>query len=125
MIPQQRRVFITAVGAVLPFGREPEEMFDRIYQGESAIRWGRTGTEDFGSDVLLARVERDVDKLIPPRQRVLMARVSKLAMIAAQDALQRAGLDRGDPCLREAGVYMGGAAWVAPRSSKTGFGSTM
>ncbi|MGB0543507.1 MAG: beta-ketoacyl-[acyl-carrier-protein] synthase family protein [Longimicrobiales bacterium] len=107
MIPQQRRVFITAVGAVLPFGREPEEMFDRIYQGESAIRWGRTGTEDFGSNVLLARVERDVDKLIPPRQRVLMARVSKLAMIAAQDALQRAGLDRGDPCLREAGVYMG------------------
>ena len=102
-----RRVFITGVGFVTPHGQDPRHVFERLFQGESAVRMVRSGTPEFGSDLALASVAFDPGDTIPKVQRIFMARGAQMAVVAAHGAIRSAGLliDDGGP--RHAGVYIG------------------
>ncbi len=103
----RRRVFVTGLGLVSPHGGDPDGVFERLYAGESAIRKVRSGTAEFGADVLLAQAECDPSGVIPKAQLFVMDRVSQMAVIAAHRALAGAKLlveDRGPAA---AGIYIG------------------
>ena len=87
----RNRVFITGIGLVSPHGSDPNKVFDKIYQGESAIKMIRSGTTEFGSNVLLARTEFDPTGIISKPHQVFMDRVSQMAVVAAHHALENAG----------------------------------
>ena len=98
---------MTGIGLVSPHGGDLDEVFERLYAGESAIRKVRSGTEESGADVLLALAEFDPAGVIPKTQLFLMDRNSQMAAVAAHRALAGANLlveDRGPTA---AGVYMG------------------
>jgi len=45
----RNRVFVTGIGLVSPHGSDPDKVFDKIYQGKSAVRMTRSGTPEYGS----------------------------------------------------------------------------
>ena len=101
------RVFITGLGFVTPHGRDPEQVFERLYRGESAIRLTRTGTAEMGADHPLATVDFEPGDLIPKIQALFQARFAQMAVVAAHGALASAGIPREGDALRDAGVYVG------------------
>jgi len=92
---------------VSPHGDDPDEVFERLYAGESAIRKVRSGTEDSSVDVLLAMAEFDPAGTIPKTQLFLMDRNSQMAVVAAHRALTNAKLIAEDRGPAAAGIYMG------------------
>lgn len=103
----RRRVFITGRGLVSPLGEDAEQAFERAFSGDSAVRLERSGTEEYGADVVMARADFDAEGRIPRVARLVSARVSQLAYAATESAIDSAGL-RGDaPRLSAAGAYMG------------------
>lgn len=98
---------MTGLGLVVPHGHDPAHVFERIYRGESAIRLVRSGTPELGDDLPLAPAELDAGEIIPKNQRLFMARVAQLGVVAAHHALEDAGLLRDGRGPTEAGVYMG------------------
>jgi 3-oxoacyl-[acyl-carrier-protein] synthase II len=104
---RRNRVFVTGIGLVSPHGGNPDEVFDRLYRGESAIRKVRTGTAELGGDALLAQVEFDPTDIIPKLQLVVMDRVSQMAVVAAHRALAASGLLADDCGPADMGIYMG------------------
>ena len=104
---KRNRVFVTGIGLVSPHGSDPNQVFDKIYQGESAIKMTRTGTPEFGSDVLLASTKFDPTGTISKPHQLFMDRVSQMAVVAAHQALENAGLLSEDTDLSSTGVYTG------------------
>jgi len=104
---KRNRVFVTGIGLVSPHGSDPNQVFDKIYQGESAIRLIRSGTPEFGSDVLVASINFDPAKEISKVQLLFMDRVSQMAVVAARLALENAGLLSGNTDLSTTSVYTG------------------
>jgi 3-oxoacyl-[acyl-carrier-protein] synthase II len=102
-----RRIFITGIGVVSPHGEDLNDVFDRVFAGESAIRKMRVEADESMTDMLLAPVDFDPDPLIPQLQGRYMARASKMAVVAAHHALEGSGLLVSDAGPAEAGVYMG------------------
>jgi 3-oxoacyl-[acyl-carrier-protein] synthase II len=82
-------------------------VFERLYAGESAIRKVRSGSAEFGSDVLMAASEFDPAGMIPKSQLFTMDRVSQMAVVAAYRSLTTSGLLADDRGPAEAGIYMG------------------
>ncbi len=106
-VSSRRRVFVTGLGLVSPHGGDPEEVFERLYAGECAIRKVRTGTAEFGGDALLAQTDFDPAGVIPKAQLFVMDRVAQMAIVAADRALRGARLLNDDRGPAEAGVYIG------------------
>ena len=102
-----RRIFITGIGVVSPHGEDLNDVFDRVFAGESAIRKVQVEADESMTDMLLASVDFDPDSLIPKLQGRYMARASKMAVVAAHHALEGSGLLVSDAGPAEAGVYMG------------------
>ncbi len=111
---KRNRVFVTGIGLVTPHGCVLDQVFDEIYQGKSAVRMIRSGTPEFGSDVLVASTNFDPAGEISKIQILFMDRVSQMAVVAARLALENAGLLSGDTDLSTTGVYTG-CALVAHR----------
>jgi 3-oxoacyl-[acyl-carrier-protein] synthase II len=103
----RRRVFVTGLGLVSPHGGDPDQVFERLYSGESAIRKVRSGTVEFGAGVLLAQAELDPAGVIPKGHLFVMDRVAQMAVVAAHRALVSAKLLREDRGPATGGVYMG------------------
>ena len=92
---------------VSPHGERPGCVFDRVFRGESAIRMVRSGTPEMGGDVLLAPVDFEPGDRIGKVDRLFMARATQMAVVAARNALDDAGLLSDTSGLEEAGVYIG------------------
>ena len=103
----RNRVFITGIGLVSPHGSDPNKVFDKIYRGESAIKMIRSGTPEFGSDVLVANAKFDPKGLISKPHQVFMDRVTQMAVVAADYALENAGLLSDGTDLSSTAVYTG------------------
>ncbi len=104
---KRNRVFVTGIGLVSPHGCVPDQVFDKIYQGKSAIRMIRSGTPEFGCDVLVASTNFDPAGEISKIQILFMDRVSQMAVVAARLAFENAGLLSGNADLSTTGVYTG------------------
>jgi 3-oxoacyl-[acyl-carrier-protein] synthase II len=103
----RRRVFVTGLGLVCAHGDDPNQVFERLYAGQSVIRRVRSGTTEFGGDVLLALVDFDPGEVIPRAQRMFTDRVSQMAVVAAHRALAACGLLADGHGPAAAGVYIG------------------
>ena len=103
----RNRVFVTGIGLVSPHGSDPNKVFDKIYRGESAIKMIRSGTPEFGSDVLVANAKFDPKGLISKPHQVFMDRVTQMAVVAADYALENAGLLSDGTDLSSTAVYTG------------------
>jgi 3-oxoacyl-(acyl-carrier-protein) synthase len=103
----RNRVFVTGIGLVSPHGNDSNKVFDKIYQGESAIEMIRSGTPEFGSDVLVASANFDPTGIISKPHQVFMDRVSQMAVVAAHYALENAGLLSDGTDLSSTAVYTG------------------
>jgi 3-oxoacyl-(acyl-carrier-protein) synthase len=103
----RNRVFVTGIGLVSPHGSDPNKVFDKIYRGESAIKMIRSGTPEFGSDVLVANAKFDPKGLISKPHQVFMDRVTQMAVVAADYALKNSGLLSDGTDLSSTAVYTG------------------
>ena len=103
----RNRVFVTGIGLVSPHGSDPNKVFDQIYRGESAIKMIRSGTPEFGSDVLVANAKFDPKGLISKPHQVFMDRVTQMAVVAADYALENSGLLSDGTDLSSTAVYTG------------------
>ena len=102
-----RRTFITGIGIVSPHGDDLNDVFDRVFAGESAIRKVRIEANGSRCDMVLSPVDFDPGHLIPRLSGRFMARATKMAVVAAHHALEESGLLVSDAGPKEAGIYMG------------------
>ena len=103
----RRRVFVTGLGLISPLGGDPDQAFDRLYAGESAIRKVRVGTPELGRDILLAETSFDATGVTHKAHLLIMDRAAQMALVAAHRALVSAKLLVNDCGPSEAGVYIG------------------
>jgi 3-oxoacyl-[acyl-carrier-protein] synthase II len=107
MATGRRRVFVTGLGLVSPHGNDPDQMFERLYAGESAIRKVRSGGPEFDAEVLLAPAEFNPAGIIPKAQLFVMDRVAQMAVLSAHQALLKSGLLRDERGPDSGAVYVG------------------
>ncbi|MFQ5538555.1 MAG: beta-ketoacyl-[acyl-carrier-protein] synthase family protein [Gemmatimonadota bacterium] len=103
-----RRVFITGMGVVSPHGHDPNTMFERVYAGESAVRGVEVEEAAWHPDLIpLAPADFDPAEVIPRSRRMLMSRAAQFAVVAAEQALEGAGLLQDGQGPADAGVFIG------------------
>ena len=102
-----RRTFITGIGVVSPHGDDLNDVFDRVFAGESSVRKVPVEANGSSCDMLLSPVDFDPGHLIPRLSRRFMARATKMAVVAAHHALEGSGLLVSGAGPAEAGVYIG------------------
>ena len=104
----QCRVFVTGIGLVSPHGcDDPNQIFDKLYCGKSAIDLVCTETLGIKRSSLVAPANFDPVGKIPKTQLLLMDRVSQMALLAANQALENAQLLSGNAKLASTGIYLG------------------
>ncbi len=104
------RVVITGVGAVTPLGLNVPEMWDALLAGRSGV----TKITQFDASDLACQIAAEVKNFDPKRYINFkaarrMARVSQLAVAAAQEAIKDAGLEKPVPEPERTGVLVGTA----------------
>jgi 3-oxoacyl-[acyl-carrier-protein] synthase II len=103
-----RRVVITGLGIVSPLGQSPEQFFSSLMQGHSGIKRLKS---DF-AEQLSIRIAAPVEDFNPSAhfskiQLTGLERFSQFALVAAEHAVQDAGLVLNESEYDRAGVYMG------------------
>ena len=103
-----RRVVITGLGAVTPIGLDAPSSWDAAVSGRSGIGW----IEAFDASEYPVRIAAEVrgfdpGELVPPKEARRMDRNVLLAVAAAQEAWDDAGLDGVDPS--RVGILVGSA----------------
>ncbi|MHA2610552.1 MAG: beta-ketoacyl-ACP synthase II [bacterium JZ-2024 1] len=96
----ERRVVVTGMGAVTPYGKGVGPFWEAMKRGISCVK----KIESFPTDNLACQIAAQItsfstDPYIPPRQAVQMDRFCQFGVWAAMEALNDAGLDlsRIDP----------------------------
>lgn len=90
-----RRVVITGLGAISPFGQGVERLFKALEDGESAIRYIAELEKVQGLGPHVAGLVQDIDiKDIPRKVRRTMSPMSVYALLASQEALAQAHVDQ-------------------------------
>lgn len=89
-----KRVVITGLGAVSPFGQGTERLFQALTDGESAIRYITDLEKVLGLGPRVAGLVQGIDlNDIPRKIRRTMSRMSVYALLAAQEALAQGNID--------------------------------
>lgn len=105
---QLKRVVITGIGVVSPFGAGVPALMAGLDEGRSAIRYMEGWDQYHGLQSLLgAPVEALDEKRIPRQKRRSMGRMSIFAAHAADEALQDAGISLADEDLWRIGCVIG------------------
>lgn len=107
----KRRVAVTGLGIVSPFGGTLEDFFERILRGESAVRHYLMDEQPQAISIPAVRcIDFDPNAALGRPLASSQDRFSQLALAAAFEAWERAGFSReevhGNP---DAGVYWGTA----------------
>ena len=103
-----RRVAITGLGAVTPIGLDAPSTWDAAVSGRSGVGW----IEAFDASEYPVRIAAEVrgfevGELVPPKEARRMDRNVLLAVAAAQEAWDDAGLDEVDAA--RVGILVGSA----------------
>src|SRR5205823_4190844 len=108
-----RRVVVTGLGVVSPHGSDPAAMFNRLMNGESAVREVSFDTDGPYSNVA-APADFDPAGHFPPQVRLEnLDRLTQMSIVAATAAVADAAIDVTDGLRHRSGVSFG-----------TGMGST-
>ncbi len=97
-----RRVVVTAVGVVSPLGHSAEQFFEALCAGKSGIR----AHTEMDLSHWVGWVDAPLDQGLRGNQALMLDRVTKMALFAAQSALQQEPVLTPD-MLKQTGVYMG------------------
>ena len=89
-----KRVVITGTGVISPLGNDPELFFDALIHARSGLRRMAPSWADALATPFAGIVQGDVESSIPKIRRNSMDRVTLLALLAARQAVSRAGLRR-------------------------------
>jgi 3-oxoacyl-[acyl-carrier-protein] synthase II len=107
----RRRVAVTGVGSITPYGEGARRYWQNLKAGRSAIRTIRL----FDPAQVASRVAAEVrdwapEKIVPPKDLKRLPRVGIMAIGSAREALADAGIDPGTlsiEALRRIGVTLG------------------
>ena len=103
-----KRVVITGMGAVSPYGRGVDTLLDSLIAGKSAIRRTEKQAAIRGLRCKVAGLVPQIDpREIPRKYRRSMSNMSLFAVIASTDALQQAGLGTEECAGGQMGVAIG------------------
>ncbi len=83
-----------------------QETFDRCLLGQGAIREAESDLRKYHPGAITAQIDRDFSHRLVPAERSF-DRATKLALIAAREALADSGLEHDDHERADAGVYCG------------------
>ncbi|MCB1918135.1 MAG: beta-ketoacyl-[acyl-carrier-protein] synthase family protein [Rhodocyclaceae bacterium] len=104
-----RRVAITGLGVVSPWGSDVEEFFDRLLAGESAIRHHRTDDGHLSISMPAVHCPHFDATQEVGRASAAMDRSAQMSFAASNQAWQQAGLPIPEQPDRGAAVYWGTA----------------
>jgi len=99
-VNNNRRVVVTGLGVVSPYGKGVGPFWEALKAGKSAIRRvQRINTDDIEAKVGAEVLDFTPDPYIPPREATQMDRFCQFGLWAACEALEDSGLDmsREDP----------------------------
>ncbi len=103
-----RRVVVTGMGAVSPFGRGVEVLVEALYRGRSGVKRLPVLTDYQGLRSLVAAPVTGVDpKEIPRKYRRTMSSMSVYAAMASREALEQARLNESHRASGRMGVAIG------------------
>lgn len=103
-----RRVVITGIGTVSPFGEGVSSLMDGIHNNRSAVKYMDGWDQYNGLQSLVAAPVADLDeKRIPRQKRRSMGRMSIFAALAADEAVIDSGLSLQDEDLWRIGCVIG------------------
>ena len=103
-----KRVVITGIGVVSPFGNGVGPLMSGLAEGRSAVRRMEGWEEYIGLQSLVgATVEMQDEKRIPRQKRRSMGRMSIFAAQAADEALADAGINLAEEDLWRTGCIVG------------------
>ncbi len=103
-----RRVVITGMGAVSPFGRGVTSLVDSLVEGRSGVAVVPALKEIGGMRSMVAGLVKDVNpNEIPRKHRRSMSNMSVYALIAANEALGQAGLNQDHRSGGRVGISIG------------------
>ena len=103
-----KRVVITGMGAVSPYGKGQDLLIESLMEGRSAIRQIDELDQIKGVRSKVAGLVPDTDsREIPRKYRRSMSNMSVYATLACQEALQRAGLSAEERTGGQMGVAIG------------------
>lgn len=112
--PDRPRVVITGLGAITPVGNNPSEMWESLVAGRSGA--GRITFIDpsaYPCQIIAEVKGFDPETFIPPREARRMPTTAQLAVVAADQALQHAGLEPQTMNRDRVGVIIGTAGGSA------------
>jgi len=104
---RNRRVVITGLGAVSGLGLNVAPFWDALKEGRSAIKPFDLPIENIKMPLAVTVPEYDQSKYFSPDELTLLDRFSQLAVIAAQEAVDDAGLVCGEAILTDAAAIIG------------------
>ena len=103
-----KRVVITGMGAVSPYGKGQDLLIDSLMAGRSAIRQVDNLDQINGIRSKVAGLVQDIDpKEIPRKYRRSMSNMSVYGTLACREALQQAGLSAEECAGGQMGVSIG------------------
>ncbi len=102
-----RRVVITGMGVLSPVGNTCEDFLDNLIAGKSGIRRLSADFAERLSTRIAAEVDFDPEAFLSKKTARTLDRVSQLAMVAASQALQDAGLELHEREKARTGIYVG------------------
>ncbi len=104
----ERRVVITGMGAISPFGLTVDALWDGLVSGRPGIRRiQRFNSEQFDVHIGGECLEFDPGKYVDVRAAKRMDRFAQFALAASIDAAKQAGLEPGTFDTERAGVILG------------------
>ena len=114
-----RRAVITGMGAITPLGLSVDDFWQALIAGKSGIDW-ITAINTDGYPVKVSGEIRgfDPEQYIDRKEARRMARFSQLAVAAAQQAVDSAGLQAGDVEPERLGVLLGNGYGGLPNTDE-------
>jgi nodulation protein E len=103
----KRRIVITGLGAVSAFGTTLDGFWDNLKAGRSAIRTLTPAIAGVAITIGATVPDFDPNKYFTSDQLALLDRFSQFAVIAAQAAINDAGLSCGEPAIANAAAVVG------------------
>ena len=115
----RRRVVVTGMGAMTPLGLTPDDFWQALVRGESGIGpITLCDASTYPSRIAGEVTGFDPDQFMDPREARRMARFSQLAVAAAANAIEDAGLDLSQTDRDRIGVVMGNGVGGFPTTEE-------
>ena len=104
----RKRVVVTGLGAVTPLGETADEFWEGLVAGQSGVGpMTLADPTDYPCRISGEVSGFDPERYMDKREARRLGRFSQLAIVAAREAMQQAGLSHENVNLERIGVYLG------------------